>query len=953
MSFYPRLGILLYFLFLTFAFATAQDSTSTIDDYEKGLSKILNLAVHDTVRLASLFDAIDEKNHKFAEVSIKYIKQGIDLAHEQKLTALEAEFYDKLGWAYISLSQKDNSEVAHEKSLALFRSCNNVKRELNLLHTLIESYAINSAADKCLSHAYDALDICAISDDQNCLAQTYFRMAKGMYNFREYEKGIALSQKAVAIFEKINNTRKLAECYADYAKYGSYDYDVSLGFIDKALGILKKDSTIKADDIARTIIGRIRLHKKFQKYEAVEKDIKFMNEKLRDDLSIRKRHNLEMEHAMNKHDLEKYEASIVIAKQNINSSLADINPYLPYSYDCIVNSYAKLNQWDSAYHYKMLHQELITKKRGHEAIMKMKDLEAKYEDEKKQMTIAAQKQTITKQNIIQWLGIGASFLLGLLLFQTYRNGQQKRKANEQLVELDNLKTRLYTNITHEFRTPLTVILGMAAQVKTNPSKYLTSGTALIQKNGERLMELINQMLDLSKLESGAMTLNNIQSNIIDYISYLSQSVESFAAGKRISVHFYPEEDEVVMDYDEEKLKTIFTNLFSNSIKFTPEGGNIYIKTRLVAHGKNPFLKINFKDTGKGISEEKLPFIFNRFYQTDSGNTRMGEGTGIGLALVMEYTTLMGGEVSVKSKEGKETEFTILLPITRKARVEVNSKSESDVKLKPNKSQATFLDKSSTIFEENKATILLIEDNLDVATYVASCLDQEYNIIIGNEGKEGVELAIQYIPDIIITDIMMPLKDGFEVCQDVKTNQLTSHIPLIMLTAKADYVSKLEGLKYGADAYLEKPFNKEELQTRLLNLLSSRDKIQKHYLSLTNLKESTQSSVVEEPTIEDEFVISLTSIVNSHISDTDFSVELFAKKVGMSSSQLHRKVSGVTGLSPNRFIRHIRLTNAKNQLKTSDKPISNIAYDNGFNDPGYFGRVFKKEFGMTPQQWRQS
>ena len=227
------------------------------------------------------------------------------------------------------------------------------------------------------------------------------------------------------------------------------------------------------------------------------------------------------------------------------------------------------------------------------------------------------------------------------------------------------------------------------------------------------------------------------------------------------------------------------------------------------------------------------------------------------------------------------------------------------------------------------------------------------MLIGNDGKEGVEMALNYIPDLIITDVMMPLKDGFEVCQEVKTNQLTSHIPLILLTAKADFTSKLEGLKYGADAYLKKPFNEEELQTRIINLLSSRDKIQQHYLSLVGKRKSEQTEKSKPITKEDEFVINLSQIVDDHISDSEFSVESLGREVGMSSSQLHRKVSGITGLSPNRFIRHIRMIKAKELLKNSDLLINNIAYNTGFNDPGYFGRVFKKEFGMTPQEWRQS
>lgn len=930
------------------ALCEGQVKTETAKFYEESLQRIWKPLENDTISLRLLWEKLNEDDPLLAEVNYPYIQKAIDYAHSQNYPYWEAEFYNRLGWTYKSQSRKDESELAHEKSMQIFKSIDNIERQLGVMHTLMGSYGVNDAAEKALSMGYEALELCSSVNDDSCLGMTYFYMAKTMYNFGEYSKGVEFAEKAIALLENTRKTRSIAECYSDFATYGNYDYTESLSFIDKSLALIRSDTTTTDDDLIRIYFNRIATHDKFGKYQEAEKDINYIDEELNDRLSLRKKQNLTLEKGMNKFNLGNYQEAIAILREGAHDKYSDINPFIYFHYQYIEKSYEALGQLDSAYHYHIILREMAEDSRIHESRMKMKDLEAKYEAEKKELTIAAQNQTIANQKIIQWLGLGATMLLGLFLFQTYRNAQQRRKANEQLIELDKLKTRLYTNITHEFRTPLTVILGMAAQVKRNPSKYLNNGTELIQKNGERLMELINQMLDLSKLESGAMTTDNVQSNIIDYIRYISYSFESLAANKNIDIHFVSEEEEVIMDYDEEKIKTVLANLFSNAIKFTPENGNIYVIIRQLEDSKTPLLQLKFKDTGIGIDEEKLPYIFDRFYQTEAGTTRQGEGTGIGLALVKEYVQLMNGSISVKSKKGTETEFTLLLPITNLAKVNKTISTSTTVKTQISTPKSIYDD--IVVTKNDMATILLVEDNLDVATYVASCLDQIYNVIIGNNGKEGVELALKHIPDVVITDVMMPIKDGYEVCKDLKTNSLTSHIPVIMLTAKADNVSKLEGLKYGADAYLAKPFDKEELITRIKNLLTSRKNIQKYYLALTT-GEKPENIDHDIPKVEDQFVTALTDIVTENISDSSFTVDVFAKEMYMSSSQFHRKVAGVTGLSPMKFVRHIRLSKAKQLLSESEEAISSIAYKTGYNDPAYFSRIFKKEFDVTPIQWR--
>ena len=558
--------------------------------------------------------------------------------------------------------------------------------------------------------------------------------------------------------------------------------------------------------------------------------------------------------------------------------------------------------------------------------------------------------------------IGISALYLIYQFQLRRN--LDKAESQRLIELDAVKTKMYTNITHEFRTPLTVISGMAAQIKESPKEWFSDGLTLIQKNTNRLLNLVNQMLDLSKLESGNLALNLEQGNMVSYLKYLVESIHSLAESKNIQLHFRAEEDEVIMDYDPEKIQQIIINLLSNAVKFTPENGYVFVEVKQVEPLKRtdslrntPLLQIHVSDNGPGIPEEQLPFIFDRFYQVDDSSTRQKEGSGIGLALVKELIHLMDGEISVKSQVGKETVFTIILPIRNEAKELHTTGVDTSLIDTTNKPETVIpvpqQEENGSPYYSSKPRVLLIEDNPDVVAYIAACLHEAYDIKVGKDGKEGVEIAIEHIPDLIITDVMMPFMDGYSVCDTLKNDKRTSHIPIIMLTAKADIDSKLEGLEKGADAYLTKPFHKKELIVRIKKLLELREKLQGHYRSVvtSGRTASADQEIAKNATPENSFVIRLKEVVESHLDDQEFTVEKLCREIGISHSQLHRKMTALTGLSPNKFILFVRLNKAKEFLKDPEKNISTVAYETGFNHPSYFGRAFKKEFGMTPMEWK--
>lgn len=530
-----------------------------------------------------------------------------------------------------------------------------------------------------------------------------------------------------------------------------------------------------------------------------------------------------------------------------------------------------------------------------------------------------------------------------------KNQLQKQKKEEdalRLQELDSAKNRLYTNITHEFRTPLTVIMGMAEILKENKLEK-----KLILRNAKNLLRLINQMLDLSKLDTGGLKTKLIQGDIIAYIQYLTESFYSMASDKKVQLNFSSCLHKWVMDFDEEKIQHIIYNLLSNAIKFTKPGGNVFVEISK-AEGDD-LLHIKVKDTGIGISEENIPHIFNRFYQVAEKQVSTGaivapsSGTGIGLALTKELVELLGGQISVNSELRKGTEFLVTLPHQLSPSTPKQNKKAQESPITENEVE-TFNPSSPLMpVSDGQPMILIIEDNAGVVRYIQSILSEDYSIHIAENGQEGIDKAFELVPDIIITDVMMPMKNGFEVCEILKKDERTSHIPIVMLTAKADLKSKIEGLSTGADAYLSKPFEKDELLVRLRKLLELRHTLQAHYIG----KKPVEHLPLSSSPIESKFLKTLKSVVEERISDDELSVEDLHKAVFLSHTQMYRKLKALTGQTPSQFIRSIRLRKSMELLKNPEMSISEISYEVGFSNPNYFSRMFKKEFGKVPGEAR--
>ena len=521
------------------------------------------------------------------------------------------------------------------------------------------------------------------------------------------------------------------------------------------------------------------------------------------------------------------------------------------------------------------------------------------------------------------------------------------ETNEKLKELDALKSNFFANISHEFRTPLTVISGMTDQIEKAPDKWVDKGVKMIRRNTDSLLEMVNQILELRKLESGKMSLKLERGEVLHFISYLVESFQSLAESRNIELQLQTDISRLIMDYDPEKLQRILYNLLGNAIKFTPPGGQVF----LIVNSDEEHLFLQVKDTGVGMKEEHMSRIFDRYFSLEAVDARKDMGTGIGLSLVKELVKLMAGEIQVDSREGSGTTFLVKLPLRTDGVVDFDPETPQQAAspLRPAVKGLTPTAPmvSSAAGEEADSDLpqlLIVEDNLDVAQYLVACLEDRYQLFLAADGREGINLAIEKVPDIIISDVMMPEKNGYELCDTLKKDERTSHIPIILLTAKADIESKISGLEKGADAYLAKPFNRDELYVRLNKLLELRRKLQEKY-----------SNLEEQPTpvsLEDEFITRVRSEIEQNLDDEFFGIPELCQSIGMSRAQLHRKLKALTGKSTSHYVRSIRLYHARNILLNSDLNIAQVAFEVGFSDPKYFSRVFNEEYGITPKAFRE-
>jgi len=530
----------------------------------------------------------------------------------------------------------------------------------------------------------------------------------------------------------------------------------------------------------------------------------------------------------------------------------------------------------------------------------------------------------------------------------------ERVQTESLRKLDHLKSDFFANISHEFRTPLTLIIGhienvLEEDIDTNNRQKLNLAT----RNANRLLALINQLLDLSKLEAGKMRINTSPYNIVSFLKSLLYSFESHAESRDISLSFKAEHETITVPFDADKLERVFFNLISNAIKFTDSGGSVEVSVKTT---DNDMACITVADTGIGISESRLPYIFDRFYQADSTSTRNYEGSGIGLAIVNEFIKLHNGSIEVTSKradrimnDSSGTEFRITLPLADTSDLRQREYRELPQPVHLYSSINQVSDQGLLDLSSGKEILLIAEDNPEVREFIREQLEEDYRVVEAANGLDALRLSEKEIPDLIISDLMMPQMDGIEFCKRLRTNEKTSHIPVIMLTARAGQESKLDSIESGIDAFLTKPFKVKELRLRVRKLIEQRKKLREQFSSNEFLDIDTPSVA----DVDRALLAKAVQLIEKSFNDESFKITRLASSLHMSVSQLNRKLQAIAGLSAGQFIISVRLQRSKQLLKDSNKSIAEIASDVGYSDQAYFSRVFKKEYGVSPSEYKNS
>ncbi|MFQ5569295.1 MAG: two-component regulator propeller domain-containing protein [Rhodothermales bacterium] len=546
---------------------------------------------------------------------------------------------------------------------------------------------------------------------------------------------------------------------------------------------------------------------------------------------------------------------------------------------------------------------------------------------------------------------------------------EKQKTEEQaekLLELEQVKDRFFANISHEFRTPLTLILGPVQDAMDGMfgpvDDRLRKQLEVMQRSGLRLHGLINQLLDLSKLEVGRMELRAQRHDLVKFIKEIVLSFSSHAERRSVALQYHTLYEHLPVYFDADKLEKVISNLLSNALKFTPKHGKVRVNVLEVMDESGSFVEVRVKDTGQGIPDEELPFIFDRFHQVDTSMTREHEGSGIGLALAKELVELHGGTIDVESESGFGTTFIVRLRkgtdhLRPEEIVEAGEEPPEEDAFDRAIPRATLLtltadtEKEPPPLDEADApgdapTILIVEDNADVREYLKLHLGEFYHLVEAADGVEGLARAKKLRPDLVISDVMMPEMDGVALCRALKKDAALNHIPVILLTAKASEESKLEGLETGADDYICKPFSTEELLVRVENLIEVRRLLRQRF----GTEVLVQPSGVAVTPADAAFLERVKDVVEAHLEHSNFGVEWLADEVGLSPRQLQRRLRAMTSLSPAGFVRMMRLQRAAHLLEQQAGSVSEIAYAVGFQDPNYFSRLFRQTFGVPPSEY---
>ncbi|MEZ4960187.1 MAG: tetratricopeptide repeat protein [Saprospiraceae bacterium] len=984
---------------------TAKEIASAAGDKERQVRALnaLSYCVHDK------------------RLGIPYLNEALEIASNTRNRKKQADVLISLGILYSNLASYDTAEINYERAFTIQRELGDKKAQANTLINLGNNAGRSNNIKKALDYYERGVLLMRELGDKSGEAALYNMKGYACSVMGNFPKALEYGQTALKLMEEDGNKAGMADCCNRLCEFylSMEDYSQALYYIEKSFklweemggGVQQSDLLFQKGDIyllkkdyenallylskslnLKKTIGQTVGYKHYYDlgncYEQLNRPdsaLVFFQLALQassesDNSQMNKSNSLK---SLGNIHFQQGKTSQAVAELNEAMETATISGNREQemeSAEVLYRIYKSQNNVGKALYYHETYRSLQDSLFNEKNAKQIGRLEANYEFEKEKQELAyEQEKELERQGSMRRLMLIALCVAVLFIGIIYRYYRSKQKANalltklneeisgqkamvelqkEKLVELDLAKSRFFTNISHEFRTPLTIISGMIDQVYEKPDLWLERGHKMIKQNTAGLLNLVNQILDLRKLESKELKVQMVQGDIVKYLRYVTESHQSYANSKGLQLHFLAAQPEINMDYDPDKILRITSNLLSNAIKFTKEGGHVYFHIDKKNKGGEPVLSIRVEDTGVGIPEKELPHIFSRFYQVDGSSTRRGEGTGIGLALTKELVKLMGGEIRVRSTVGKGSTFSVDLPITEASETavadgfdsfEAHQSTESVVAepvfAGPSMEMQAATEEDAMLGTDGKPRLLIVEDNPDVQQYLVACLEDDYQLTVADNGQTGIDMAIEQVPDLVVSDVMMPEKDGYELTEALKNDERTDHIPIILLTAKADMDSKISGLQKGADAYLLKPFEKRELLVRLEKLLELRKKLQARFALLP-------AEVSGPAAIEDPFLQKFYSLVEAEIANPELDMNKLCRSLGMSRSQVFRKLKALTGKSATLFIRSIRLQKGKELLGQGELTISEVAYEVGFTSLSYFSRAFLEEFGVAPSATRK-
>ncbi|MGB0521748.1 MAG: tetratricopeptide repeat protein, partial [Flammeovirgaceae bacterium] len=895
--------------------------------------------------LLSVVDGNHEKILYYSRLLLTILKSEGVAARDM------VETYLDVGTAYLDVGKVDSGLINFEKGIELAKENGLIKFVGSGHIKMGATYYRQGNYEKAISSFYEALAIAEEHKDQALTVIVKRRLGDIYRKLGEHQKARESYFDGLKLIDEKQNAVLKAILYGSIASVYSLEgnYEASLVYHGKSLEVFERLGNKRNIAAALHNIGYLykeqnQLDKALDYYLRSLKLIEEIQNKYGMGVSYEAIAGIYLLQNQPSQAITYLEKSLAIAQ-----AIGD-TAQLQSVYAALADAHQLNKDFEKALDFYKQAVVMKDSLEGKESRKQIADLESTYELNKKEQEIQLlnQDQQLKQQqrNILIVLLLLIFVIAGLVYSRQRLKMRKSQELLEKEREVDQLKTRFFTNISHEFRTPLTLIMGVNQQMQeqfTNPK--IKDLLQLSSRNVKRLQQLINQLLDISKLESGKMALNLEELDVVEYIKILTGAMDSLAQQKGVSLHFESSIDRLPMRADRDKMEKMVTNLIANAIKFTEAGGQVCV----LLSKSNGMFTIEVKDTGIGISPEHQQHIFNRFYQTDDSNTKNQEGTGIGLTLVKELVTLHQGDILLNSIVGEGSSFTLSIPL-KPYELSHEPTSLANVAITEQELVLDAIIESGAVLDENHegAKILIVEDNPDLHEFIKQYL-VDYQVFSAFNGMEGLDKAIEVIPDLIISDVMMPEKDGYQLCAEIKKDMRTSHIPVILLTAKAGQESKYQGLETGADDYLIKPFDTKELSLKVRNIIESRKQMRLRFSESTQFKPAE----IGHNSADQRFMEQVLAVLETHYKDEQFNVDQFAAEVGVSRSLLNSKLQALISQSTNKFIQSFRLQKAEELLKTTDLQVAEIAFQIGFNSSSYFVKCFRTKYGKTPKQFAES